>query len=678
MTPLLHSIIRVLKIHSGKLFILFVFLGTSVVMHAQDISAIEKMAANGYAQRFNDTIASIKIQQTALTTAKANGNNEDVTICYAYLALTHRRLLHLQEFTAYADSAFSMADIAKTDRAKAYALLAMGLLKSYIEDNTNAINYLLDAYRLFSKINAYDHSARIAADISYQFSPASLPKVKKYAYEALAFAQKAGDAETLLHARLAVGSYLADEINAGNKDRRADAIRLSEEMILDAEEKAEQIISKSNIGAAYINQAVLYMEGAVTVNEERFLLNLKKANRLAQNYNLKNIYRSAIGLEGFYFAQKGNYERAENLFKEGIAYQNLLPYKDNVLMASFYNSLKQLAVKKEDYVGYHKYDLLYNEYNQLRQDEANQKLLQNADARFESDKKISRIQVLEQENKLQHKNKLLSYGISALLLLGLIFLFRSYYYRRKYFINQEQVLKEKQANSELKMELMERETIESLSEKLSLERRLLRSQMDPHFIFNALGNIQSMILKKDTEPAVSFLGKFAKLTRQVLEQSRTEYITLEDEIQTLKIYIELQQLRLNNGFTYTIEYDETMDMSMQIPPLLVQPFVENAIEHGLKPLLHTQQGVLTIRFTENETEKYLLCNVIDNGIGLSEARRRKNNETTHQSLATTITDERLAQMVKDNPHAGFEVEEINDEEGHGCIVNLRIPIAHDL
>ncbi|HEU0125179.1 MAG TPA: histidine kinase, partial [Flavobacterium sp.] len=217
-------------------------------------------------------------------------------------------------------------------------------------------------------------------------------------------------------------------------------------------------------------------------------------------------------------------------------------------------------------------------------------------------------------------------------------------------------------------------TIENLAARLSLERRLLRSQMDPHFIFNALGNIQSMILQKDTIPAVSYLNKFAKLTRQILEQSRKETISLDEEIGTLKNYIELQQLRLNNSFEYEIICDESVENDILIPPLLIQPFIENAVEHGLKPKPKEEKGLLKINFTQMNDQKNLICTIKDNGIGLAASRKLKINEN-HQSLSTTITDERLTKMQKEYPNAGFKVLERETENGEtGCIVIINIPI----
>ncbi|WP_163410719.1 sensor histidine kinase [Flavobacterium ajazii] len=654
-----------------KIFLLFFFF--TAIIQAQ-ISPVEKMAAEGYAKRFSDTVASIKIQHQALALAKKNKSKEDEVICYSYLALTQRRLLHLKEFMHYADTAYYLSQNVKRIRSKAHAAVAMGSLKSYIEDKPEALNYSLEAYKMFSEIKAHDQCAKIASDISYLFYPASPAKEEKYAKEAMAHAAKSGDPESLLYARLAFGSFLTDNIETGGKKEWETAMNFFKETVALAEKNADKIVSKSNIGIAYVNLADLYTKDSQPINEKAFLAALEKATAIARKYNVKIIFRSAIGLQGMYFTQKGDYIKAELLFIDGIKYQNTLPYTDNYLLATFYSCLKDVSVKRKDFEAYYAYDTLFTKYNQLKYNESTQSKLQNAEARYESSKKAERIKQLELENELQQKNKLLGYGIAGVLLIGLVFMFRSYYYRQRYYQNREDFLKQEQANSELKMQLMEKETIENLAARLSLERRLLRSQMDPHFIFNALGNIQSMILQKDTIPAVSYLNKFAKLTRQVLEQSRKETISLEEEINTLKNYIELQQLRLNNGFDYVIECDENIETDILIPPLLIQPFIENAVEHGLKPQENNVRGLIEIYFTEDETGQNLTCTIKDNGIGLAASRKLKINDT-HQSLSTTITDERLAKMQKENPNAGFTVSERNpDTDGQGCIVIINIPI----
>lgn len=651
--------------------LLFVFFGISV--HAQKASATENLAAYGYSKRFLDTASCKKMQQLALDQAKRKNSIDDKIISYSYLALTQKRLLHLKQFSHYADSAYYLSGKTNKIRPKAYAFLAMGSLKSYIDEKPQALKYLLASYKLFAKAQAYDQCSKIAADISYLFYPASPAKVQKYAREALYHAAKAGDAESMLHARLAFGSYLTDNLETSDSTEWQKAITFFNETVNFAEKHASSIVSKSNMGIAYINLADLYSKGPKPIDEKAFLKNLEKATAIAKQYNIRIIYRSAIGLKGFYFTEKGDYAKAELLFIEGIKYQKSLPYTDNYLLAAFYNSLKDVAAKRKDFEAYFNYDAEYVKYNELKYDESAQKVLQNADVRYESSKKIERIKQLELENELVQKNKLLGYGIAGVLLIGLVFMFRSYYYRQRYYQKREDFLKQEQANTELKVQLMEKETIENLAARLAMERRLLRSQMDPHFIFNALGNIQSMILQKDTLPAVSYLNKFAKLTRQVLEQSRKETISLDEEINTLKNYIELQQLRLNNGFEYLIECDETVETDILIPPLLIQPFIENAVEHGLKPQAKEIKGLITIHFTQHTYEKNLICTIKDNGIGLAASRKLKLKDN-HESLSTKITDERLSKMQKENPYAGFEVLERDADDGPGCIVILNIPI----
>ncbi|WP_343615890.1 histidine kinase [Flavobacterium sp.] len=655
-----------------RIVLLFFFFITTVIQ--AQISAVEKMAEEGFAKRFSDTTASIKIQKQALRLAKKNNSKEDEAICYAYLALTQRKLLHLKEFIHYADTSYDLAQKGTSSRAKAFASAAMGSLKSYIDDKSQAINYLLEAYTLFSKENAHDQCAKIAADISYLFYPSSPEKEEKYAREALAHASKSGDPESQLFARLAFGSFLSDKLESEGKEEWQTAMKFFLETVFLAEKNADKIVSKSTIGIAYVNLADLYTKGPKPINEKAFLSNLEKATAIAKRYNVKIIFRSAIGLEGYYFTQKGDYLRAELLFINGIKYQQSLPYTDNYLMAAFYNSLKDVAVKRGDFEAYYTYDTSFTKYNQLKYKESAQSMLQNADARYESSKKAERIKQLELENGLEQKNKLLGYGIAGVLLIGLVFMFRSYHYRQRYYQNREDLLKQEQVHNELKIQLMEKETIENLAARLSLERRLLRSQMDPHFIFNALGNIQSMILQKDTLPAVSYLNKFAKLTRQILEQSRKETISLEEEINTLQNYIELQQLRLNNGFDYKIECDTNVETDILIPPLLIQPFIENAVEHGLKPQENNVRGLIEIYFKEDEEQRTLICTITDNGIGLTASRKIKINET-HQSLSTTITDERLSIMQKESPNAGFTVSERDPvTDTHGCVVIINIPI----
>ncbi len=174
-----------------------------------------------------------------------------------------------------------------------------------------------------------------------------------------------------------------------------------------------------------------------------------------------------------------------------------------------------------------------------------------------------------------------------------------------------------------------------------VEMNTLRAQMNPHFIFNSLNSINTFILKNDQENATDYLDKFSQLVRLILDNSRTEWVLLENEIKALKLYIELESLRCDNAFTCTFDIGEgVISSQVVVPPLIIQPYVENAIWHGL---LHRQQpgGQIRIRIWKESNE--LKMQIIDNGVGRAEAARlEKRKKTRHRSHGMKITAERLA------------------------------------
>ncbi|RLD69590.1 MAG: hypothetical protein DRJ10_21360, partial [Bacteroidetes bacterium] len=210
-----------------------------------------------------------------------------------------------------------------------------------------------------------------------------------------------------------------------------------------------------------------------------------------------------------------------------------------------------------------------------------------------------------------------------------------------------------------------------------LEQKLLRSQMNPHFIFNSLSSIQSFIFENNPLEAGSYLSRFAELIRSILYNSREEFITLEKEIKTLQNYLELQQLRYNNKFDYILDVDPLIQTDLiQIPPMLAQPFIENAIEHGIKHL--KGKGLVSVSFTLMANDESILLLVEDNGIGLKASKKLKGEKPkSHTSLATVIANERIDVFNKGNRKKQFimEIDEMKDEDGKtkGTKVKFIIP-----
>ncbi len=208
-----------------------------------------------------------------------------------------------------------------------------------------------------------------------------------------------------------------------------------------------------------------------------------------------------------------------------------------------------------------------------------------------------------------------------------------------------------------------------------LNQKLLRLQMNPHFIFNSLFAIQSYIYSSQIHRAGNYLSDFAHLIRLILDNSRSELIPFEKELETVLLYLKLQKLRFEDKFDYVIEADEELkNGEYEIPPMLAQPFLENAIEHGLKNL--DRKGRLIIRY--RQLNGMIRFELEDNGIGLTAGQKQKErSKTEHESLAISICKRRLEILRKKRGgEITFLLEEIKNSAGEvlGTRVAFNIPI----
>ena len=193
--------------------------------------------------------------------------------------------------------------------------------------------------------------------------------------------------------------------------------------------------------------------------------------------------------------------------------------------------------------------------------------------------------------------------------------------------------------------------------------------MNPHFIFNALTNIQTSILKKEHMKAVGYLSRFSKLVRNILESSSQSSVPLTSDIGAIIDYLELQKIRYETRLNYTITIDESIESDMVfVPPMLFQPLVENAIEHGVNSV---ENGIISIRFTDFNT--YVKCEVTDNGVGYNTTKQFKSS--VKKSLSTQIIKSRLAILSKKlKQHLEFKIEDISSENQTGTLATLDIPL----
>jgi sensor histidine kinase YesM len=209
-----------------------------------------------------------------------------------------------------------------------------------------------------------------------------------------------------------------------------------------------------------------------------------------------------------------------------------------------------------------------------------------------------------------------------------------------------------------------------------IELKALRSQMNPHFIFNSLNSIQHYIFHTKSDEAIKYLSKFARLVRIILNNSNKPTVTVGEDLEALKLYLELEQMRFEDKFDYEIIIDPSVDADYDImPPLLTQPYVENAILHGLNP--KPEKGKLTITFSSKNN--FLICTITDNGIGREKAAEIKRTMpvSKHKSLGMKITEDRLRILNEvNNSKLSVTITDLKDENGNalGTKVELYVPL----
>lgn len=258
--------------------------------------------------------------------------------------------------------------------------------------------------------------------------------------------------------------------------------------------------------------------------------------------------------------------------------------------------------------------------------------------RLEADSALKQLNIVQKDLKYRY-----SLGLFVLIFfLFIVFIFFFYYKKKVQFRTQ----------------------------KAELNLKVLRSQMNPHFIFNALTSIHGFVMSNQGQVASDYLIKFSKLMRKVLQNSYQDFISLEEEVKMLSLYLQLESCRLNHKFTYKIEVDPNLNSGeLLIPPLLIQPFVENSVWHGLANI--ENKGHITISFqSHGET---LFCVVEDNGVGRSYARQfQAQSVSSHRSLGVSITRERLKMLAhKERKSWGIQFEDLTP----GLRVSLSIPVT---
>jgi len=229
-------------------------------------------------------------------------------------------------------------------------------------------------------------------------------------------------------------------------------------------------------------------------------------------------------------------------------------------------------------------------------------------------------------------------------------------------------------------QIRRKEQLRSQYEKklANVEMSALLAQMNPHFLFNSLNSIDSYIIRNESKKASEYLNNFARLMRLILQNSRSNYISLKDELESLDLYMQMESLRFANRFAYEIKVAPDIDISsILIPPMLIQPYVENAIWHGLMHKKDEQDGKVEIIISRKEESLY--CVILDNGIGREKATALKAQKPGNRkrSMGMQITKDRIDMINKlYNTNTSMQIIDLHDEHGNatGTRIELIIPV----
>ena len=227
-----------------------------------------------------------------------------------------------------------------------------------------------------------------------------------------------------------------------------------------------------------------------------------------------------------------------------------------------------------------------------------------------------------------------------------------------------------------KSEKRKRNSLKIENEMLQLEQKALQLQMNPHFIFNALNGIQSLVATNQQDKAREQIQNFAQLMRKTLTNSKKQTIELSEEIDSLKKYIEVERFCQNESFVYEIDVEDGLEIEdIEIPPMILQPFVENAIIHGLA----NKSGDRNLLLQFRKHKDILICEIKDNGIGRKAAEKLKTQHRPgHQSVALEVNRERLQNLKEGLDYNALEIKDIIEEDGTvaGTHVVIRLPLKY--
>ncbi|WP_226789258.1 tetratricopeptide repeat protein [Polaribacter reichenbachii] len=402
-----------------------------------------------------------------------------------------------------------------------------------------------------------------------------------------------------------------------------------------------QIICKSSIANMYIKQ------GNPNKAIELLKVNLVTAEKLGNKKYLSYEYLNL----GWAQSKLGLYSKAEKNLNIGLNIAK--EYNLSSSLSYAYSHLSELYESKNDYETALKFYKLSDEFEKKISNERTIQYVNDLIIKYDSERQDNEIKNLAKQNEIAQLQLIKNRNIWVIVLGSFISVISILYflYRQRLLQNQKRIL--------------------------TLEQDVLRTQMNPHFIFNALNSIKHYIINNEQKNAVRYLNKFSKLVRKILESSTLKEVSLQEELETMDLYMNIENIRFSNEIDYTINVDESLNLSkIKVPPLVLQPFLENALWHGLSSKKGDKKIILSVF---KPSDDFIQIDIEDNGIGRTASAKIKSEKVINRkSIGIDLTKERLQNFIKDfqNPFSLIFDDLFDDKKNpKGTKVALKIPIS---
>ena len=400
-----------------------------------------------------------------------------------------------------------------------------------------------------------------------------------------------------------------------------------------------QVICNNSIAHIYIEQEK-YQKGIDII-----LASLDQAKSLRDKFHLVGLYNNL----GLAYLKIRDYKNSHQYLE--IALDIAKEHNFTSAIANAYKYLSLLAELEKKFELSLQYYKKYEAYEEEVRSEKNFQYVNDLIVKYDTKNISDQVVELSKENEVTkdklERNKVT--WIISLVLFGVLVLLIYILYRQRLLKNEKRIL--------------------------TLEQEVLRSQMNPHFVFNSLNSIKHFIISNEKESAVHYLNKFAKLIRKILEVSMVKEVTLEEELETMKLYMSIENIRMSNEIQFNINIANDLNLqSIKIPSLLLQPFLENSIWHGLS----SKEGVKIIDLLiHKKTPDFIDITIKDNGIGRKKALEIKDSKSIHRkSVGVSLSMNRLENYTRTftNTHTLQFIDLEKEGEPIGTKVELKIPL----